>query len=209
MKIKICGMKFSENILEVSDLLPDYLGFIFYEKSSRFFEGTIPELPQSIKKVGVFVDASIKDIISKIQQYNLNIIQLHGDENPDFITNLVSELKIIDNKNIEIIKVFSVGTEFDFEKLKAFEIMVDYFLFDTKGDLRGGNGTTFDWTILEKYNSKKPFFLSGGIGIQALENIKNLNLPIHAIDVNSKFETAPGLKNVSLCKDAIICVSEN
>ena len=199
-KIKICGMKYSENILEVSQLLPDYLGFIFYEKSSRFFDGEIPEISESVKKVGVFVNATLEEIKSKIKKYDLDLIQLHGNETPEFCSNLKQE-------SIEVIKVFSVDDDFDFQILEAYENVCDYFLFDTKGKLHGGNGFTFNWQILEKYKSKKPLFLSGGIGIEEIEKIKTLNLPIFAIDVNSKFETEPGLKNVQLCKDALLCIS--
>ena len=194
--LKICGMKYPENILEVSQLLPDYLGFIFYEKSSRYFDGKIPEIPKSIKKVGVFVNATLEEINSKIKKYDLDLIQLHGNETPEFCRNLK-------NKNIEIIqiiKVFSVDDDFDFSELEPFENVCDYFLFDTKGKLHGGNGITFNWQILEKYKSKKSLFLSGGIGIEEIENIKILNLPIFAIDVNSKFESEPGLKNTKLLK---------
>ena len=199
-KIKICGMKYSENILEVSQLLPDYLGFIFYEKSSRFFDGEIPEISKSIKKVGVFVNATLEEIKSKIKKYDLDLIQLHGNETPEFCRNLKKE-------SIEIIKVFSVDDDFDFQILEAYENVCDYFLFDTKGKLHGGNGFTFNWQILEKYKSKKPLFLSGGIGIEEIAKIKTLNLPIFAIDVNSKFETEPGLKNIQLFKDALLCIS--
>ena len=199
-KIKICGMKYSENILEVSQLLPDYLGFIFYEKSSRFFDGEIPEISKSIKKVGVFVNATLEEIKSKIKKYDLDLIQLHGNETPEFCSNLKQE-------SIEVIKVFSVDDDFDFQILEAYENVCDYFLFDTKGKLHGGNGFTFNWQILEKYKSTKPLFLSGGIGIEEIAKIKTLNLPIFAIDVNSKFEMEPGLKNVQLCKDALLCIS--
>jgi phosphoribosylanthranilate isomerase len=194
-KLKICGMKYPDNIVEVSQLLPDYLGFIFYEKSSRFFDGEIPEIPKSIKKVGVFVDATLEEIISKIKKYDLNAVQLHGNETPEFCKNIKQE-------NIEIIKVFSVNDDFDFEVVKPFGAVSDYFLFDTKGKLPGGNGITFNWQILEKYNSIKPFFLSGGIGIEDIEKIKQMNLPIYAIDVNSKFEIEPGLKNINLARTA-------
>jgi phosphoribosylanthranilate isomerase len=193
MKLKICGMKYPENILEVSQLLPDYLGFIFWEKSSRYFDGEIPKIPESIKKVGVFVDATSEEIISKIKKYDLNVVQLHGNESPEFCRNLKME-------NIEIIKVFSVNDDFNFSSLESFENACDYFLFDTKGKLPGGNGIIFNWQILQKYKSTKPFFLSGGIGIEEIENIKKSNLPIYAIDVNSKFEIEAGLKNIELLK---------
>lgn len=202
MKLKICGMKYPENIIEVGTLLPDYMGFIFWEKSVRFFDGIIPELPQSIKKTGVFVNATSEEIEKKIEKYNLQAVQLHGNEFVEFCVDLKTKI----GNTIEIIKVFSVDDSFNFEILKPFENACDYFLFDTKGKLPGGNGTTFDWKVLKKYPSKKPFFLSGGIGIEEINTAKEItktNLPIYAIDVNSKFEIESGLKNVELCKTAI------
>jgi phosphoribosylanthranilate isomerase len=195
--IKICGMKYPENILEVGALLPDYMGFIFWEKSTRYFDGKIPELPKSIKKTGVFVKATEEEILAKVEKYNLQAVQLHGNESVEFC----DILKKVLPKDIEIIKVFSILDTFDFGTLKPFELVCDYFLFDTKGKLPGGNGTTFDWKILENYPSTKPFFLSGGIGIEEIETIKEIlktNLPVYAIDVNSKFEIEPGLKNIEL-----------
>ena len=197
MKLKICGMKYPDNILEVSQLLPDYMGFIFWEKSSRFFDGEIPNLPKSIQKVGVFVNTSFDEIVSKIKKYHLDLIQLHGNESVELCTDLKKE-------NIQIIKVFSVNDDFDFNVLEPYEAVCDYFLFDTKGKLPGGNGIVFDWKVLETYPSKKPFFLSGGIGIEEIASVKQLlktNLPIHAIDINSKFEIEPGLKNIELLKE--------
>lgn len=207
MKIKICGMKYPDNILEVGSLLPDYMGFIFWEKSARYFDAIIPELPtrelgsnrrsKSIKKAGVFVNSSEDEIIAKIEQYNLQAVQLHGNESVEFCSDLKEKV----SSTIEIIKVFSVNEDFDFAVLKPFESVCDYYLFDTKGKLPGGNGTTFDWKILENYPSTKPFFLSGGIGIDELEQVKQVlksNLPLFAIDINSKFESAPGLKKIAL-----------
>jgi phosphoribosylanthranilate isomerase len=206
VRIKICGMKYPDNIVEVGSLLPDYMGFIFWEKSTRFFDGKIPELPASIKKVGVFVNESIEVILAKAQTYDLQAIQLHGHESVAFCSDLKNKI----TNAIEIIKVFSVADDFDFEQLKPFESVCDYFLFDTKGKLPGGNGTTFDWKVLERYPSTKPFFLSGGIGngeLAAIKEIIKTHLPIYAIDVNSKFELEPGLKNVSLCSEAINCIA--
>jgi phosphoribosylanthranilate isomerase len=200
MKLKICGMKYPDNILEVGSLLPDYMGFIFWEKSARYFDGILPNLPRSIKKTGVFVNASQEDIVSKVNQYDLQAVQLHGHESVAFC----QELKKTLAKSIEIIKVFSVDSTFDFDELKPFETVCDYFLFDTKGKLPGGNGTTFDWKVLEKYPSTKPFFLSGGIGIKEMDaanEILKTNLPVYAIDVNSKFEIEPGLKDIERLKD--------
>ena len=204
MKLKICGMKYPDNILEVSQLLPDYMGFIFWEKSSRFFDGEIPNLPKSIQKVGVFVNAPLDEIVSKIEKYDLNLVQLHGNESVAFCLDLKHEIKNLKQTPIEIIKVFSILDDFDFSILKEYEAICDYFLFDTKGKLPGGNGTVFDWKVLEKYPSTKPFFLSGGIGIEEIAPVKQLlktNLPIHAIDINSKFEIEPGLKNKQLLEE--------
>jgi len=217
--LKVCGMKYVENIQDVAALKPDYLGFIFYEKSKRNFEGIIPELPASIKKTGVFVNEHIEIVISLIEEYSLEAVQLHGDESVEYIMELKiqlmynRELKIQENKSIkkkknqhyistnevEIIKVFGIKDEFNFDVLKPYLEVVDYFLFDTKGKERGGNGTKFDWSVLKKYPFEKPFFLSGGIGLDDLEQVKiiaNSNLPLHSLDVNSKFESKPGVKKI-------------
>ncbi len=194
MKLKICGMKYTDNILEVGSLLPDYMGFIFWDKSARYFDGTIPALPQSIKKTGVFVNASKEEIVAQVLKHDLQAVQLHGHESIAFCQDLKNTLAT----TIEIIKVFSVDEAFDFYQLEPFETVCDYFLFDTKGKLPGGNGTTFDWKVLEEYPSQKPFFLSGGIGLEEIDLVKQIlktDLPIYAIDVNSKFEIEAGLKD--------------
>lgn len=199
MKLKICGMKYPENILEVGSLLPDYMGFIFWEKSARYFDGEMPNLPKSIKKVGVFVDSNLEEILDKIKTYDLQAIQLHGNESVEFCELLKKNIP----KLTEVIKVFSILDTFDFAELKPFDKVCDYFLFDTKGKLPGGNGATFDWKVLKNYSSTKPFFLSGGIGLEemnAVNEILKTNLPVYAIDVNSKFEIEPGLKNIELLK---------
>lgn len=204
MKLKVCGMKYQDNILEAAKLHPDYLGFIFYDKSSRFFEGTIPSLPQTIKKVGVFVDASIAEIIEKVKTHQLQAIQLHGDESPEFCVQCHAQL-VSASTAVEIIKVFSIKNEFNFDILKPYEAVCDYFLFDTKGKLPGGNGFTFNWSVLKNYPSHKPFFLSGGIGPEETENVLTfLQSPeskyCYAIDVNSKFEIEAGLKHIEKLK---------
>ena len=194
MKLKICGMKYPNNILEVGSLLPDYMGFIFWDKSARYFDGTLPTLPKTIKKTGVFVNASRDEILSKVTNHDLQAVQLHGHESVAFCQDLKNTLA----NTIEIIKVFSVDEAFDFNQLEPFETVCDYFLFDNKGKLPGGNGTTFDWKVLEQYPSQKPFFLSGGIGLDEIDLVKQIlktDLPIYAIDVNSKFEIEAGLKN--------------
>ena len=194
MKLKICGMKYPDNILEVGRLLPDYMGFIFWEKSARYFDGIIPTLPKSIKKVGVFVNASSEEILDKIKKHDLQAVQLHGSESVEFCEILKKNIPNLTN----VIKVFSILDTFDFDLLKPYENVCDFFLFDTKGKLPGGNGTTFDWKVLNEYPSAKPFFLSGGIGIEEIKSIQEIsktNLPIYAIDINSKFEIESGLKN--------------
>ncbi|EDO25508.1 predicted protein [Nematostella vectensis] len=207
MKLKVCGMKFLENIQEVAALQPDYLGFIFYDKSPRNFEGIIPKLPNGIKKTGVFVNEHIDIVVSLVEEYQLDALQLHGDETIDYIKQLKCNTLY---HNIEIIKVFGIKDEFIFEVLQAYEEVVDYFLFDTKGKERGGNGIPFNWKVLENYNLKTPFFLSGGVGVEQIKEIQEIiksDLPIYALDVNSKFETKPGLKsveNIEIFKNKLI-----
>jgi len=197
--LKICGMK--QNTKEVSELLPDYLGFIFYGKSPRDFENSaIPELPSNIKKVGVFVDADIAFAKAQTEKYNLDILQLHGSETPEYIT----ELKAALPKEVGYWKVFGIKDEFNFAALTPYEGKVDAFLFDTKGKAKGGNGYAFDWSILKDYSSPTPFVLSGGIGLEELPEVKAIlasNLPIMALDLNSKFEKEAGLKDIEKIKE--------
>lgn len=195
MKIKVCGMRQSENIAELAQLGPDYMGFIFYEKSPRFFEGEIPELPESIQKVGVFVDAPLGFVLQQVEAHDLQVVQLHGKEDEGYIR-LLGELL---HGDVHIWKVFSIGEKFNFKKIKPFEELVDAFMFDTRGPAPGGNGTTFDWNLLKHYPSKTPVIVSGGIGLDELPAVKELlttKLPILAIDVNSRFESEPGLKKI-------------
>jgi phosphoribosylanthranilate isomerase len=199
MKLKVCGMKYIDNIKSIGDLKPDYMGFIFYERSKRNFEGIIPELPKGIKKTGVFVNEILEIVVSLVEEYKLEAIQLHGDESVEYVQELKSHI----SPKIEIIKVFGIKDNFDFSALEPYENVVDYFLFDTKGKERGGNGVKFDWSVLKNYRSKKPFFLSGGIGLDDIEEIKKIKhseLPVYVIDVNSRFENKPGLKEVKKLK---------
>ena len=196
MNIKVCGMRDEQNIAELCKLPINYIGFIFFAKSSRFvgeeFDTLITKLiPSHIKKVGVFVNASEKYINSKIKAYNLDAIQLHGNESLEFC-------KSFSNKNVEIIKAFGIDESFDFGTLTEYELVCNYFLFDTKVSSHGGSGQKFDWNILKAYNCSKPFFISGGITIDDLNSINSLSttLPIHCIDINSKFEKSPALKDI-------------
>jgi len=207
VRFKVCGMKYKDNINEIAALQPDYMGFIFYGKSIRSFENDIPELPQSIKKVGVFVNAHLEEIVDKVKKHNLQMIQLHGEESPEFCHAINNRLELFSRSNpIEVIKVFSIKDAFDFSLLQPYEGVCHYYLFDTKGENPGGNGYAFDWTVLKKYPSTKPYFLSGGIGLRELSKIslflKNSGSKYcYAIDVNSKFEMEPGLKDVDKVKE--------
>ncbi len=202
MKLKVCGMKYEDNIKAVANLQPDYLGFIFYKKSARYFQNDMPQLPKNIKKVGVFVDEHYEVIRQKIDAYNLDAVQLHGNESPEFCGSI---------QGVEVIKAFSIEDNFDFDTLDPYEGICDYYLFDTKGKLPGGNGYAFDWRILNNYPSTKPYFLSGGIGIDEIENIQSFltqkaSLYCYAIDVNSRFEIEAGLKDehyIKQFKDAL------
>lgn len=198
------------NTLEVATLDPDYLGFIFWEPSKRYFDGNIPKLPASIKKVGVFVDAPLEEIRKKVKEYSLQAVQLHGKESPEFCSDLKKSTsdrsKALEENSLEIIKVFSIKDDFDFSNLAPYENVCDFFLFDTKGKLPGGNGFTFSWEVLKNYPSSKPYFLSGGIGLDEIEKIREFQQRpeskyCHAIDVNSKFESEPGLKDIDKLKE--------
>lgn len=199
MKLKVCGMKYQDNILDIAALQPDYLGFIFHEPSPRNFENTMPKISDSIKKVGVFVDEKIEFISRQIEKYQLDAVQLHGHESPEIC-------RILKSSSVEVIKVFSIKDDFDFSVLEPYENVCDYFLFDTKGKLPGGNGYTFNWNALKEYLSSKPFFLSGGIGLNELDKIQefkksDVSKYCYAIDVNSRFEMEPGLKNIEKVKE--------
>lgn len=199
VRLKVCGM--NKNTVQVAILKPHYLGFIFWENSKRCFEGEIPPIPHSVKRVGVFVDASIVEISEKVKSHTLQLAQLHGKETPAFCDELKKTIP-----QLKIIKVFSVKDDFDFMQLRQFEDVCDYYLFDTKGELPGGNGYVFNWEVLKDYPSTKPYFLSGGIGFDEIGSIQEfLKKPeskyCHAIDVNSKFEIEPGLKNIEELKE--------
>lgn len=193
MKIKVCGMKHPSNIREISDLGPDYMGFIFYSKSKRDVTGILDEpLLNTLgkpEKVGVFVNEAFEMIKSLAEQYKLSYIQLHGDESPE----LCLQLK---KSGLGVIKVFSIDGTFDFSITKSYKSCCDFFLFDTKGENYGGTGKRFDWNILKEYDNEVPFFLSGGIEPDQADEIRNLKgLNIHAVDINSRFEIEPGLKD--------------
>ncbi|MBL4678171.1 MAG: phosphoribosylanthranilate isomerase [Mucilaginibacter sp.] len=199
MVIKVCGLKYADNIKAIADLSPDYMGFICYEKSPRFIEGLAPEAlfqqPSDIIKTGVFVNED-PDVISKlIYKYKFDAVQLHGNESPEFCALFKHE--------VEVIKAFGIDKDFDFGRLDAYKNSVDYFLFDTKTPAHGGSGLTFDWTVLDKYKLDIPFFLSGGLSVENISEIANIKHPaFYGVDLNSRFELSPGLKDIDKLKKA-------
>jgi len=202
MTVKICGMNNGENLKAVANFQPDYFGFIFYEKSPRFL--TLKNLPEfeGIKKVGVFVNSNINVIIEKQNVFNLDVIQLHGEESLEYIIKLKSKL----SDNIQIFKAISILDENDFKLIDHYEDLVDLFILDTKTPLKGGSGKKFNWNLLKYYNSDSPFLLSGGIGANDFKTVNEIydnNSKMLGVDLNSKFEIEPGLKDVDLIENFI------
>ena len=212
MKIKVCGMRDAENIREVEKLAEElsivncqfsieWMGFIFWPKSSRYVSEPPAYLPTKCKRVGVFVDASIDDIRQHMADYALDYVQLHGHESPEFLR----QLRSLCGDSIATIKAFNIATVADLEATKPYEGVADYFLFDTKAQLPGGSGQQFDWRVLADYVGETPFLLSGGIGPDDAEHIRQAfaldGFPVDkclGIDLNSRFEIAPGLKDVTV-----------
>lgn len=192
-------MRDPENIREAEKLAIDLMGFIFWTKSSRYVSDKPSYLPTRQKRVGVFVDADIKEVTEKAKEYALDLIQLHGKETPDYIQHLRSLCSLCGDHAIAIIKALNIADAGDLAQTAQYEGIVDYFLFDTKSKLVGGNGTQFDWSVLQAYQGDTPFILSGGIGPDDAEKVKNFQHPMCAgIDLNSRFETAPALKDIQL-----------
>ncbi len=202
INIKICGMMEESNIRELVKVHPDYIGFIFYRESKRFIgedfsSGILDSIPGSISKVGVFVDAGKDYILEKSELFGLKLVQLHGSEP-------VTACMELFNAGISVIKVFHIDDEFNFDTINPFKPYCKYFLFDTKCSTFGGSSKKFNWDILRKYDNEKPVFLSGGIGNADAGLIKQLDyLNIHAVDINSRFEKEPGIKDISKIKKFI------
>ncbi|MDB5012372.1 MAG: N-(5-phosphoribosyl)anthranilate isomerase [Daejeonella sp.] len=194
-------MKYPDNIRDLALLSPDYIGFIFYAKSKRFVdeidEQILKNIPLSTKKTGVFVNENASVILNQIKKYQLQAIQLHGSETPDTC------LKIAES-GVEVIKAFGIDDAFDFNELLPYLDAVNYFLFDTKTKAHGGSGLSFDWQVLEKYKFLKPYFLSGGLGLENLDKVLELNDDrLYAVDLNSCFESEPAKKDIEKLKIAI------
>lgn len=201
MKLKVCGLR--DNWEDVANLQPDFIGLIFFSKSGRYVELNGPiKVGTDVKKVGVFVKADMDDVLSKVSEYQLDYVQLHGDESLTYIQELKSNLP-----EIKIIKVLRVVDEIP--AYQDFEKEVEMFLFDTKVKEYGGTGSKFDWSILKDYKGSKPFLLAGGVSPEDLETIKSLNMPSFlGVDINSKFEDAPGLKNIDKVSAFIKAIRE-
>ncbi len=192
LQLKICGLR--DNIEEVVALRPDHAGFIFYPKSPRYVgeDFQMPDVDSSIKKVGVFVNESLETVAAIVSKFALDMVQLHGAESLD----MCGELK---SKGIPVIKAFQMYDDFNFSQLEPFEPVVDYFLFDARTSKYGGSGEVFNWEILENYQLEKQYFLSGGISLDNLDGLEKIDISrVHALDVNSKFEVRPGLKDIEL-----------
>ncbi len=198
MKIKICGLRLPDNIQEISSIQIDYIGLNFYHKSKRLVDHTQAfrlSTFNKIPKVGVFVDARLRYLLDMVKIYGLSYVQLHGDESPEYVLTVKKEVKVI--------KVFPIKSEEDFNNIHQYTDC-DYFLFDTKSKLKGGSGLKFDWRLLNNYTGSTPFFLAGGISMNDLDAIQQINHPkFYGLDLNSKFETEPGIKNINLIQEFI------
>jgi phosphoribosylanthranilate isomerase len=195
MKIKVCGMRDPANIDAVTALQHDYMGFIFYPQSPRYIGETEKNLSKNIVKTGVFVNESIDKVHEVINKHDLDAVQLHGAESPEFCSTFQDRVKVI--------KAFGVDKDFDFHQLQQYTGSVDYFLFDTKTAKHGGSGQSFDWSLLELYKLDIPFFLSGGLSLENLEEVRAIKHPqFYGVDLNSRFEIEPGLKDVNKLKTA-------
>ena len=202
LKIKVCGLKDIENVSELVKAAPDFIGFIFYPGSVRYV-GKNPkiklfrQIPSDIIKTGVFVNESTAKVTEAINRFRLDAVQFHGSESADFCNHFRK-------KGIIIIKAFPIETDFDFNQLNPYLECCDYFLFDTKTRGYGGSGIKFDRDILVGYKFDKLFFLSGGIGYEDTGEIKNLkHKELYGIDINSRFEICPGIKDIFLVKSFI------
>lgn len=208
-KLKVCGLTQLNQIRELVALKIDFLGFIFYAKSPRYVLNHL-SLEQISKihhhgKVGVFVNESVERIVDISEKANLNLIQLHGDENEDFINDLKQKL----NPKIEIIKVIRIGNQYPNELQKAINQQpksISYFLFDTDSKTFGGTGKIFDWDILNEIEIPLPYFLSGGISLENIHQLSTIDQQFFALDVNSKFELEAGIKDLEKIKELISLV---
>lgn len=206
MIVKVCGMREAENIRAVEALGVNWMGFIFWEHSSRNVCQRPAYLPTRAKRVGVFVDAWLDVVCQHVEAFGLDVVQLHGSESPAFLHDLRKALA----GDVLIVKAFSIATRDDLLQTSLYEGIADYFLFDTKAQLVGGNGRKFDWSVLAYYDGSIPFLLSGGIGPDDAARLSAFSHPrLAGIDLNSRFEAAPALKNVELLKQFLYDIQQN
>lgn len=202
VRVKVCGMTDPLNVSEIVNAMPDFLGFIFFPGSPRYVgEEPVKELfsnlSSCIMRTGVFLNENSKKIVDISARYGLDVIQLHGNELPETCLELKSE-------GLIVLKSFSIGNDFSFDALTGYNKACDFFLFDTKSETAGGSGKKFNWKILEDYSLEKPFFLSGGIRPEDAGLIKSMiNRGLFAVDINSRFEISPGIKDSVLVKEFI------
>ncbi|MEL7020952.1 MAG: phosphoribosylanthranilate isomerase [Bacteroidota bacterium] len=201
MKVKVCGLNNAENISSITQVPIDMAGIIFYPKSTRNFTLETADLEvlkdTGIKRVGVMVNPQMDEVINRVHDYQLDFVQLHGEENVTFCAEIRRLWSLSTIRSAKIIIAFAVDVEFDFNTTNEFQRYVDLFLFDTKGEQRGGNGRTFNWEKLREYQGMTPFMLSGGIRLEHALKIRALNIPqLYGVDINSGFESKPGVKKV-------------
>jgi len=213
MKLKVCGLREPRNIRALLELGLDYIGLLFYPKSSRYVgkdEALAAWIARSAalfgdtKRVGVFVNAELELLLNAIHDFGLQAVQLHGDEQPEYLAELRRFGRLGTLPQLELIKAFGLHAGFDFEQTEAYAGSCDYFLFDTRSPARGGTGRSFDWAVLDNYTGDTPFFLSGGIGPDSVATLTRFRHPAWAgIDLNSRFETEPGRKDVNRVREFI------
>lgn len=205
MRVKVCGLNDPANIEALAQLPIDFKGFIFYKKSARNIVGDTLEkwlgeneaLHNHVKRVGVFVNAEIEEILNRVHDFNLDYVQLHGEESPEYCQEIQSFWAASTLRRARFIKAFPVDADFDFARTEVYAGICSLFLFDTKTPQHGGSGVRFDWDLLKKYKGNTPFLLSGGIDESDAELIKQLNVPqLYGVDINSRFEVQPGVKDV-------------
>ncbi|GAB5418232.1 MAG: phosphoribosylanthranilate isomerase [Crocinitomicaceae bacterium] len=190
MFVKVCGITTPEQAHEISQMV-DYVGYIFHPGSPRYVSQSFPSM--KARKVGVFVNVPLQQLIQTAIYEKLESVQLHGSEPPEYCA--------VMQEQVQVIKSFGVDEAFDFGQLENYQNYVDFFLFDTKTPKHGGSGKQFDWRLLKQYTGKTPFILSGGLHPDAIPHIQAIEHPkLAGIDLNSGFESSPGIKNISTLK---------
>ncbi len=197
LMIKVCGMRDADNIRQVEALMPDMMGFICWEGSRRHVNRLPDYLPETCRRVGVFVDPEIGYVKERMKAFRLDLVQLHGQEEPEFCRR-VREEGLKSGRALQVIKAFRIAPDGPFPRTEDYEADCDFFLFDTRCPTAGGSGRMFDWDVLRDYHGHTPFFLSGGIGPDSAGRLRCFSHPAWAgVDLNSRFETAPALKDVA------------